>query len=348
MTVLRAAAVVLASIAPIAATLAQEKGGLDETGPYELVENWFKPVHEGYRLFIDDVLADTPNRILVVSFGETPIAPGAARPAAEAAATVTPDHFVVVLDGMGNKIGEWGRALTDMVHPHAVKISPYDPERHVWIIDREGHQILKYTNDGSRVVLALGEKGVAGADARHFNRPADIAFLPDGSVLVADGYAGTRVVKFDAKGTYVMAFGSRGSGPGQFSLVHCVAVDARGRIYVADRNNSRVQVFDAAGAFLDQWPVRRPNHLVITADQFLWLSDGAANRFAKFDLQGKLQTYWGMSGSTPGAMDNPHKFSVDSDGNLYVADYANNRVQKFRPRPNADPRRLIGGPPPRR
>ena len=192
--------------------------------------------------------------------------------------------------------------------------------------------------------MRLGEKGVAGADQGHFNRPADVAFLPDGSLLVADGYAGTRVVKFDASGRYVMSFGTRGNGPGQFSLVHCVAVDARGRIYVADRNNSRVQVFDAAGQYLDQWPIRRPNHLLMTEDQFLWLSDGAVNRFAKFDLNGRLQTYWGVTGAYQGAMDNPHKFSVDPDGNLYVADYANNRVQKFRPRANADRSRLIGRP----
>lgn len=323
-----------------AASAPQQKGGLDETGPYEVVENWFKPVHAGHRLFIDDVLAETSDRILVVSFGETAITDRSTTATTE----VTPDHFVVVLDGNGNAVEEWKNTLADMVHPHAVKISPYDPDRHVWIVDREGHQILKYTHDGKRVVMRLGEKGVAGADRGHFNRPADLAFLPDGSLLVADGYAGTRVVKFDAAGRFVLAFGAPGRGPGQFSLVHCVAVDARGRIYVADRNNSRVQVFDAAGVYLDQWPIRRPNHLLMTDDQFLWLSDGAVNRFAKFDLDGRLQSAWGVTGTFPGAMDNPHKFSVDPDGNLYVADYANNRVQKFRPRAGADRSRLIGRP----
>jgi DNA-binding beta-propeller fold protein YncE len=113
---------------------------------------------------------------------------------------------------------------------------------------------------------------------------------------------------------------------------------------VADRNNARVQIFDGQGKYLDEWPIRRPNHLLVTQDQFLWLSDGLTNRFAKYDLHGKLQTYWGVSGSFPGAMNNPHKFSVDSAGNLYVADYANNRVQKFKPRANANRSRLIGQP----
>ncbi len=324
---------------------ARQKGGQDETGPYEVVENWFKPIHEGFRLYVDDVLAETPDRVFVISYGESPLTtPADPRPGVTEEPEVTPDHLIVILDGDGNKIGEWTHAVPLMVHPHAAKISRYDPERHLWVVDREGHQIVKFSNDGRRVALTLGEKGVSGSDDGHFNLPADVAFLPDGSVLVADGYAGTRVAKFDRDGKFVTSWGSAGDGPGQFSLLHCVAVDAQGRVYVADRDNSRVQVFDSGGRYLDQWPIRRPNHLLITRDQFLWLSDGTTNRFAKYDLEGRLQTYWGVYGSFPGAFHNPHKFSVDSYGNLYVADYENNRVQKFRPGLRADPRRLIGAP----
>ena len=314
-----------------------EKGGQDETGPYDVVEDWFKPVHEGFALYVDGVFAETPDRIFVASYGEVPIplsgSPAPSRPGT----SLILDHFVIILDASGRIVEEWTHAVDLMVHPHSVQISPYDRERHVWIIDREGHQIVKFTNDGTRVAMTLGEKGVAGDDEQHFNRPADIVFLADGSFLVADGYTGARVVKFDEGGRFLTAWGSKGTGPGQFDLVHCVAVDGEGRVYVADRNNGRVQIFDENGAYLDEWPIRRPNHLWITRDQFLWLADGAANRFAKFDLAGRLLTYWGTQGTWQGAFNNPHKFSVDSVGNLYVADYGNNRVQKFQPKANADP-----------
>ena len=321
-----------------------EKGGQDETGPYDVVEDWFELVHEGFALYVDGVFPESPDRIFVASYGETPIPPPGSPlpPSRPGPGTLILDHFVIVLDANGRKVEEWDHALDLMVHPHSVQISPYDPEKHVWIIDREGHQIVKFTNDGAQVAMTLGERGVAGDDEGHFNRPADVVFLPDGSFLVADGYAGTRIVKFDENGELLTAWGSAGTGPGQFNLVHCVAVDAEGRVYAADRNNGRVQIFDENGAYLDEWPIRRPNHLWITRDQFLWLSDGAANRFAKFDLDGRLLTYWGTQGTWQGAFNNPHMFSVDSDGNLYVADYGNNRVQKFTPRADADPSRLIG------
>jgi sugar lactone lactonase YvrE len=143
----------------------------------------------------------------------------------------------------------------------------------------------------------------------------------------------------------VTTWGTAGNGPGQFNLVHCVVVDAEGRVYVADRSNRRIQVFDANGRYLEEWASRRPNHMLITQDRFLWLADGAANRFAKYDLEGTLLTYWGTRGSFPGAISNPHAFSVDSDGNLYVVDYLNNRLQKFTPKRDAEPSRLMVQPP---
>ena len=176
--------ILVACAALSAPAQSQQKGGEDETGPYEVVENWFRPIHEGFRLYVDDVVADTPDRVFVISYGESPVS----SPATEEP-EVTPDHFIVILDGDGNKIDEWTDAVPLMVHPHAAKISRYDSERHLWVVDREGHQIVKFSNDGRRVVSRLGEKGVAGSDESHFNLPADIAFLPDGSVLVEPGNA---------------------------------------------------------------------------------------------------------------------------------------------------------------
>jgi DNA-binding beta-propeller fold protein YncE len=174
-----------------------------------------------------------------------------------------------------------------------------------------------------------------------------VAFLPDGTFFVADGYGNARVVKFDKNGKYLTAWGTKGTGPGQFNLVHCVAVDARRRVYVADRNNSRIQLFDENGTFVEEWKdIMFPSHLIVTSDQSLWVLSAQAKRFAKYDLKGTLLTYWGSTPHTfPGGMATPHQFSVDAEGNVYIADYTNPAgVQKFVPKKNADRSRLIGQP----
>jgi DNA-binding beta-propeller fold protein YncE len=132
-------------------------------------------------------------------------------------------------------------------------MDPYDPDKHVWIIDRGTQLIMKFSNDGKRLVMELGEKGVAGDDAGHFGRPTDVAFLPDGTFFVSDGYDNARVVKFDRTGKYLTSWGTKGSGPGQFDVPHCIAVDAMRRVYVADRGNRRIQIFDQEGKHLATW-----------------------------------------------------------------------------------------------
>jgi DNA-binding beta-propeller fold protein YncE len=116
-------------------------------------------------------------------------------------------------------------------------------------------------------------------------------------------------------------------------------------LYVLDRNNHRVQIFDEDGNFLDQWPnLRSPTTIEITKDQFAWVGDSATNRMLKYDLNGKLLTYWGVGGKDNLGFDDPHQFSVDSEGNLYIADVYNFTVKKFTPNANADRTRLVGQP----
>jgi peptidylamidoglycolate lyase len=247
------------------------------------------------------------------------------------------------VDRNGQVIEEWKQWYDRFRVPHRITMDPYDPEKHIWFVDRGSQQIFKFSNDGKRLVMTLGEKDVAGNDDKHFGRPTDIAFLPDGTFFVSDGYDNTRVVKFDKTGKFLTAWGTKGTGPGQFDLPHCIAVDARRRVYVADRSNHRIQIFDENGKFLDEWPnIPQPHHLMITQDQFLWLSDGTTSRIAKYDLNGKLLTYWGTQGTSAGYMNQPHAFSVDSEGSLYVANGLNQRVEKYTPKANAERARLVG------
>jgi DNA-binding beta-propeller fold protein YncE len=249
----------------------------------------------------------------------------------------------MVLDGTGKTIESWSQWDARIDQPHSIYISPYDPERHVWVVNRMGHELIKFTNDGKKIVQVLGERGVQASDKTHFAQPAGMAFLPDGSFLVADGYVNSRIVRFDKAGKYVNEWGTKGAGPGQFQLVHALTIDPQGRIYAADRNNNRVQVFDKDGKFVEEWPnIRSVTKLIATTDNAIYLAAAAGyNRMAKFDLNGKLLTYWGMTGSAPGLFDNPHQFAVDAQGNLYIADAWNNRLQKFTPKPDADRSRLM-------
>ena len=325
---------------------AQVKGDQDITGPYEVVEDWLQPLPwhaDGWTFgLVAAVYPDNPNRIFVLQGGDLPDPRPPRGPGPQSNSNHTPEHFILVLNSDGELIESWTQWDHLFVRPHKVTINPYDPERHVWIVDDWASQIFKFTNDGSELVMTLGEREVTGDDENHFARPTDMAFLPDGTFFVSDGYVNSRVVKFNKDGEFLMQWGSSGTGPGQFTLVHSVKVDADRRVYVADRRNGRIQIFDENGRFLDMWDgMAQPSHIVVAQDQTVWMSDPTLNRLVQFNLTGLRLTHWGVAGSFPGAFSNPHHFDVDEDGNLYVADYANYRVQKFVPKPDADPRRLI-------
>ena len=127
--------------------------------------------------------------------------------------------------------------------------------------------------------------------------------------------------------------------------MHALAIDKQNRIYVSDREHSRLQIFDQNGKFLDVWPnVPRPYSLLMTDDQFLWSASGQTQKFTKYDLNGKLLSSWGTFGTMPGAFWGVHQFHVDSEDNLYTADVHVGRPQKFRPRAGVDRALLIGQP----
>jgi 6-phosphogluconolactonase (cycloisomerase 2 family) len=246
--------------------------------------------------------------------------------------------------------------------PHKIKISPYDPEKHVWVIDDQLHLIHKFTNDGE-LVMTLGTKGERGRDAgKLFDRPTDIAWLPDGTFFISDGYGGTRVAKFDPDGNFLLDWGQppadpANPGPNEWNTVHSVAVTADRRVVVVDRGHGRIQIFDENGEFLNMFYTgprtlgddydapglsSRPYAHLVTADQALWVADGGTNRILKYDLDGHYQYGWGTPGRWPGQFAGPHGMTVDQEGNLYVAEVFGGRVTKFQPKAGADPAKLIG------
>ena len=195
---------------------------------------------------------------------------------------------------------------------HAIRV---DPEGNLWVVDAPGHVVYKMDFQG-RVLMELGTRGVAGMSENTFNLPTDVAFGSDGVVYVSDGYGNARVVKYDAEGHYLLEWGSRGTGPGEFGLPHNLVVDSEDRVYVTDRDNQRVEVFTADGEFLAEWPdIGGNSALFLTPDQYVWTG-------------GTLRTLDGEAVTTLPGGNGGHGMTVTEEGEVFVAQLAG-RVQKF-------------------
>jgi sugar lactone lactonase YvrE len=236
-------------------------------------------------------------------------------------------HPIMEFTPDGRLVRSWGEGL--FIRAHAIRI---DPEGNIWTVDNDTHQVLKMDPSG-RVRLVIGRRGQSGETNESFNRPTDVAFGPNGDIYVSDGYVNSRVVKFSKEGRYVTAWGKKGKGEGEFNLPHSVAVDKQGRVYVGDRENYRLQVFDANGKFLQQWTnVGSPWGLDLQPDGTMFIADGYNDRVLKVNLDGKVLGAFGGNGRQAGQMSYVHHLEVDSAGNIYVGEIKNQRVQKFMPR----------------
>jgi hypothetical protein len=264
------------------------------------------------------------------------------------------EHCLTIVDGQGKILETWTQWDKIFKRPHFVTINPYDPEKHVWVVDDHMHAIYKFSHDGKELVQTIGTPTVKGADGTHFNRPTYLVWLPDSTMFVADGYNGTRVAKFDKDGKFLLDWGQKGTPPddkrpGYFNNVHGIAIDpVTKHVFVNDRGNHRVQVFDDNGKYLYEWSLgQEPSdvHLIyIGADRTLWAFDRGTSKMLKYDLQGHLLYTWGTWGDFPGGFWGVHGFSVDQAGNFYVAEVDNGRVQKFTPRAGANPEFLVSKP----
>ena len=327
---------------------------------YDVSPDWTLPyvrANEGYTWgSVPGIFVESDDRIFVAARGEiklpSPIPPnfkgffGTVRSALNAPETEV-TGCLRVLDSRGKVVelwSQWDKLFQGTNGPHKIRISPYDPQHRVWVVGETKNVVYVFSNDGKQLLQTLGEEGVAADDERHFGKPQDVAFLPDGSVLVADGLINSRIVKLDRNGKFVMSWGTKGSEPGQFNAVHAVAVDRNRHVYVADRANKRVQVFDENGKFIAVWPnIRFPNDILVSnATQDIWVSDNMTAEVLKYDTNGNRLYSWNASGPVPGGFGELHELSVDSKGIVYTADNVLGRPQKLIPKPGADPAHLIG------
>ncbi|MBN9590524.1 MAG: hypothetical protein BGN85_03830 [Alphaproteobacteria bacterium 64-11] len=208
--------------------------------------------------------------------------------------------------------GVYGAAGCAECGAHSIRV---DPQGNVWAVDATGHVVTKMDPQG-HVMMTLGTRGRTGNGPRLFYLPTDVAFAPNGDVLVSDGYGNARIVRYSHDGRYLGQFGARGNGRGQFQLPHNLVIDARGRIYITDRDNQRVEIFDADGKYAGEWDnIGGNSSLVLTPDQHIWT--GIVLR----DLDGRAIE------RLPTAK-NPHGAAVAANGDVYLG-LLDGHVEKF-------------------
>ena len=269
------------------------------------------------------------------------------------------EHVIVELDGNGNVLAdattEWAKHDKIWGRPHDVEISAYDPQKRIWIVDADNHFVTVFSNDGKQRLLTLGTPGVPGDDDTHFRRPTFLAFMDANTMYLCDGYDNTRVIKYDMAGKKLLQWGEKGTTPnekrpGFMNNVHGIAVNPRTRrVYINDRANGRVQVFDENGKFLDSWdfgprPPMNIHTIYMADDGKLWAADQGSHKMLGYDAAGNFVYSWGTFGTCEGCIWGVHGFMTDSNGNLFASSVRDGRVQKFTPRQGANPAFLMGKP----
>jgi len=246
------------------------------------------------------------------------------------------DHPYMIFDRSGNLVDSWGQQI--FMDAHGICIAPNDD---VFLVDRSPQLVFKFAKEG-RHLLSLGKRDKP-SDTGYtdesrtvkyagppFHHPTDVSLSPNGEFYVSDGYRNCRVHKYAPEGTLLFSWGEPGQGEGQFNLVHSVW-EHKGRVYVADRQNNRIQIFTPDGKYLDTWPgFLQPCKIYVDKDDVMYVAE-LGDRVSILDLQGNVLGRWGDERPhEPGKFWGPHGIWVDSEGSIYVAEVLEGaRLQKF-------------------
>jgi DNA-binding beta-propeller fold protein YncE len=290
---------------------------------YEVIDNWAK-LPDGWRLHeIGGVGIDRNRNVYVFNRG---------------------DHPVIVFDRGGNFLRAWGEGLYPRAH--GVHMGPDDT---IYLTDDGDHTVRKCTLDG-KVLLQLGLPGKASAfmSGQPFHRCTHTALAPNGDIYVADGYGNACVHKYSPDGKLLKSWGESGSDPGQFNVVHNITCDADGWVYVADRENHRIQVFDGNGLYETQWNnLHRPCGLFMTGGKCPLCYVGELGpvipvnrnfpnlgpRLSILDNDGKVLARIGVGPPSlaPDAFIGPHGVAVDTNGDIYVGEVSQTQWPNYWP-----------------
>lgn len=255
---------------------------------------------------------------------------------------IVPSPTVARVDAVTGEVKDmWGE--NRFIQPHGLRV---DPDDNIWVTDHLMHQVIKFSPKGEQL-LAIGEEKTPGPGPKHLGGPTDLAFGPDGLVYIADGYDNRRVAVFTPEGEFVREFGEEGTGPGQFILVHGMAIDHDGNVWVGDRHAATLQKFDPFGKLLGRWQseeLGKPWGLDVGPDNLLYMIDGGdykilpdlaskgRSRITKLDLEGNILDRWSKFGNKDGETYWGHSIAVGADGTVYIGDvWYGMRLQKFVP-----------------
>lgn len=277
-----------------------------------------------------------------VDFQEALALPATMEAASYAGVAMTPQNNLIVLsrsappflefDPDGRFVRSFG--ADDLLRrAHGLSI---DARGNMWVTDVADHLVMKLDRDAN-VTMTLGTKGESGgwdeaSGAHLFSEPNDVALDSNGNIYVAQGHGGDtpRILKFSSTGEFIAQWGSRGYGPGEFVAAHAIEIDANDVLYVADRENMRIQRFDTNGNLLRELKFdAMVCAIYLHEDGFMYITTGFDGEFAKVDMEGNVLGAIGSPGTGNGQFGEAHALTVDEYGNAYIADVINRRVQKF-------------------
>jgi DNA-binding beta-propeller fold protein YncE len=262
-----------------------------------------------------DVAFDSRGHLFVLTRGERPI---------------------MEFDEAGLLVRSFGEGLFSRTHGIYI-----DAQDNIWVTDVREHVVVKFGPD-EQVLMTLGTRGEAGewdeaAGSRRFDQPNDVVVAASGEIFVVQGHqpganGDPRVLKFAPDGSFLKSWGGKGSEPGQFQVAHGIAIAADGLLWISDRENSRVQIFDQDGDFVREIAFAGLPCGLDIGERFIYMVNGFTGQILELDLDGNVLAAMGQPGTAPGEFGEAHYVAVSPDGAIYVSDTVNQAVQKFVPR----------------